>query len=271
MPDRFSLEGKVAVVTGAAGLLGVHHCAALAEAGAHVVATDLHGAPLVELTRRLAQAHDAEMLAVECDVADAASVAALRDGVLDRFAQVDLLVNNAAINERVEDARTAPPGRFEDYPLAAWEQSFKVNVTGTFLCCQAIGSEMARRGKGSIVNVASTYAVVAPDQSLYQDANGHQAFYKSAAYPSTKGAVLSLTRYLAAYWGRQGVRVNALCPGGVENGQGPEFLRRYSERTPLGRMGRPWELGGALVFLASDASDYMTGATLLVDGGFTAW
>jgi len=270
LPAGFSLEGRVAIVTGAAGLLGVQHCAALAEAGAHVVASDLRGEACDQLARSLGQIHGRRMLAVECDVTDAASIAGMRDQVLDAFSAVDLLVNNAAIDEKVESPVAATAGRFEDLPLSAWESSLKVNVTGTFLCCQAIGSDMAKRGRGSIVNIASTYAVVGPDQSLYLNESGQQTFFKSAAYPTSKGAVLALTRYLASYWGRAGVRVNALCPGGVENGQDKEFLRRYSERTPLGRMGRPWELGGALVFLGSDASQYMTGATLLVDGGFTA-
>jgi NAD(P)-dependent dehydrogenase (short-subunit alcohol dehydrogenase family) len=276
----FSLAGRVAVVTGAAGLLGRRHCQALAAAGASVVATDLAAAACEEVARELAEAAPAApgsppapgAMAFAADITRPESVAALRDAVLGRFGRIDVLVNNAALNEKVESPLAAGEVlRFENFPLALWEDSLKVNVTGTFLCCQLLGGEMARRGAGSIVNIASTYAVVAPDQALYRQPDGTQTFFKSAAYPTTKGAVLALTRFLAAYWGRAGVRVNALSPGGVENGQDPGFVARYAARTPLGRMADPSDYEGALVFLASDASRYMTGANLIVDGGWTAW
>ena len=206
------------------------------------------------------------------DVTEPTTLEALRDWILTRWQRIDVLVNNAALNDKVEapslDVDTA---RFEHYPLDRWRRMLDVNVTGVFLPSQILGREMAARGCGSIINVASTYGLVGPDPSLYEREDGTPGFVKSAAYPASKGAVLSFTRFLAAYWGRAGVRVNALVPGGVENGQDDHFRRTYSRRTPLARMADPEDYRGAIVFLASDASRYMTGATLVVDGGFTAW
>lgn len=269
--SHFSLDGRVAVVTGALGLLGRRHCSALAHAGARVVATDLDGDGCAELADELSLETGRPSIGMCADLESPASVRALADWVLGRLGRVDVLVNNAALNEKVEGPKRAAPLGFEDYPLELWESALRVNVTGTFLCCQAIGAAMAAAGSGSIINIASTYALVAPDQSLYTRPDGTQAFIKSAAYPATKAAVLALTRYLAAYWGQRKVRVNALSPGGVRNGQEPHFVERYAERTPLRRMAEPADYEGAVVFLASDASAYMTGANLVVDGGWTAW
>ena len=269
--SSFSLEGRVAVVTGALGLLGRRHCDALAAAGASVVVTDLDPAGCVTRADELAARHGRPMLGHGADVTVRTSVATLRDAVLERFGGVQVLVNDAAVNEKVEAPAGSAPVRFEDYPLDEWERALRVNLTGTFLCCQVFGAVMVKGGGGSIVNISSTYGLVAPDQSLYRRADGSQMFWKSAAYPVTKGGVLALTRYLAAYWGRQGVRVNSLCPGGVRNGQDPHFVARYEERTPLGRMATAADYDGAIVYLASDASAYVTAASLVVDGGFTAW
>jgi NAD(P)-dependent dehydrogenase (short-subunit alcohol dehydrogenase family) len=270
-PGGFSLDGRIAIVTGAAGLLGRAHCAALGAAGAHVVATDLSEEACAALCRDLSRGGPSA-LGVGADVTEPESLVRLRDVVLARFGRIDVLVNNAAIDEKVEregDLGSAPS--FETFPLSSWQRAVNVNLTGVFLCCQILGTPMAKNQGGSIINIASTYGVIAPDQRLYRRSDGTQAFVKSAAYPATKAGVLGLTRYLAAYWGSDGVRVNALSPGGVQNGQDAAFIERYAARTPVGRMAGVDEYRGALLFLASDASSYMTGANLIVDGGFTAW
>jgi NAD(P)-dependent dehydrogenase (short-subunit alcohol dehydrogenase family) len=260
--DSFRLDGRVAIVTGASGLLGQQHVRALAGAGARVVVADLVEPPRLSDTS----------LSVALDVTNQASLIAARERILARFGRIDVLVNNAAINDKFESPEaSAEKSKFENYPLELFQRSLDVNVTGTFLASQVFGSVMARARRGSIVNVASTYGVVGPDQSIYVKPDGTRPFFKSPAYPATKGAVLSFTRYLAAYWGSSGVRVNALSPGGIENGQEPWFIDNYAAKTPLGRMGRADEMAGAILFLASDASSYMTGANLVVDGGWTAW
>jgi NAD(P)-dependent dehydrogenase (short-subunit alcohol dehydrogenase family) len=263
----FDLTGKVAVVTGACGLLGREHCKALAAAGAQVVVTDVNK----EDCRQLAESLGPQHLAISIDVTNTASLEMAKELVLLRYNRLDILVNNAAINDKFEDPLLAgKQSMFEHYPLKLWEQSWQVNVTGVFLCAQVFGSVMVKQGSGSIINVASTYGIVGPDQSIYKNEKGEQAFFKSPAYPVTKSAVLGFTRYLAAYWGAQNIRVNALSPGGVQNGQEDFFVQNYNAKTPLKRMALANDYQGALVFLASDASAYMTGANLVVDGGWTA-
>lgn len=268
MNDVFSLDDRVAVVTGAAGLLGRQHCAALAEAGATVVACDLDAHDARTVAQGLGTGH----LGVALDVTDAEGLVDLRDMILREFGRIDILVNNAAMNDMVEAPLSAgATSAFESYPLTLFRKVLDVNVTGVFLTSQIIGTHMAETGRGSIINIASTYGVVAPDQRLYQRPDGTQSFYKSAAYPASKGAVVMLTKFLATYWSGSGVRANTLSPGGVSNNQNEHFQKLYAARTPLGRMAHPSDYRGALVFLASDASAYMTGHNLLVDGGWTAW
>jgi NAD(P)-dependent dehydrogenase (short-subunit alcohol dehydrogenase family) len=262
------LRGRVAIVTGAAGLLGRRQCAALANAGATVYACDRHAAQARKVAEQVGQPHVGAYL----DVVDGESIMELRDLILTEHGRIDILVNNAALNDAVENPLVgAQESAFENYPVQLFRSVMDVNVTGTFLMSQIIGTVMAEQQRGSIVNVASTYGVVAPDQRIYQDANGQQTMYKGAAYPASKAAVLMLTQYIATYWGSVGVRANALSPGGIYNGQSDVFAERYAQRTPLGRMASPNDYDGALVFLASDASAYMTGHNLIVDGGWTAW
>lgn len=268
---EFDLTGQVAIVTGALGLIGRNHCLALAEAGAHVVVVDLNGEKSQAFAGEISQSYP-EALGIGLDITNKEVVEASKKLILDKFGRIDVLVNNAAINDMFENpTAAAEQSKFENYPLDLFEKSLQVNVTGSFLCAQVYGAYMAGQEKGSIINVASTYGMVGPDQSIYKQPDGTQSFYKSAAYPVTKGAIINFTRFLAAYWGPKGVRVNTLSPGGVENNQDEYFLKNYSNRTPLGRMAQPTDYKGAVVFLASDASSYMTGANLVVDGGWTAW
>jgi NAD(P)-dependent dehydrogenase (short-subunit alcohol dehydrogenase family) len=272
MSELFDLRGKVAVVTGALGLLGRQHCECLAQAGAHVVVVDLEQAACTQLAAALERRHARSSLGMAADIVMPADLVALRNAILARFQRIDVLVNNAALDDKVASgAASAELRAFEHYPLEAFRRALDVNVTGLFLACQVLGSAMAQRGSGSIINVASTYALVGPDQRLYREPDGSQTFFKSPAYPTSKAAVLGFTRFLAAYWGARNVRVNALCPGGVENGQPEPFVHAYASRTPLQRMAAAGDYRGAVVFLASDASSYMSGSCLVVDGGFTAW
>ena len=266
--NLFDLTNKTAIVTGACGLIGRQHCVALAAAGANVVVADINQAVAEAVAAGLP---GGPHLPLAVDVTKPESLAAARDQIIEQFGHIDVLVNNAAINDMFENpALAADLSKFENFPLATFQQVLEVNVTGVFLAAQVFGTPMAAQGSGSIINVASTYGIVGPDQRIYRNAAGEQTFYKSPSYPMTKGAVVNFTRYLAAYWGSKGVRVNTLSPGGVENSQDAFFVQQYSAKTPLGRMAAATDYQGAVVFLASEASAYMTGANLVVDGGWTA-
>jgi NAD(P)-dependent dehydrogenase (short-subunit alcohol dehydrogenase family) len=267
----FSLRGKVALVTGGLGLIGRQLCEGLLEAGANLVLADLDGDACRRRAEELAVGFARPVRGYRVDVTDPGSLTALREATSAHGGQIDVLVNSAAVNDVFDEGTAAQQSRFENYPLAQFQRALDVNLTGTFLACQILGAAMARRGSGSIINIASTYGLVAPDQRIYQRADGTQAFWKSPAYPASKGGVLAFTRYLAAYWAPQGVRVNVLSPGGVQDGQDEHFVHNYAARTPLGRMARAHEYRAPVVFLASDGSSYMTGANLVVDGGWTAW
>lgn len=266
--DIFDLEGKVAIVTGATGLLGKEHCKALASSGANVVALDLNEDKCLEFADML----PTESLGLAADITNSDSIMRAKELIVNKFGKIDVLINNAAINDMVESPISMlESSKFENYPLELFKKVLDVNVVGTFLSSQIFGQEMLKNHRGSIINIASTYGIVAPDQSLYQDSEGNQLFYKSPVYPTSKGAVLAFTRFLAAYWGEKGIRVNSITPGGVENNQNGAFIKRYSERTPLKRMAQLNDYWGAVIYLASDASQYVTGANLVVDGGWTIW
>lgn len=268
--ELFDLSGRVAVITGGAGLLGYHHGAILAEAGANVVLLDLAAANPALRGEQLEMAHGPRCLGLAADITREDSVMAARDAVLGEFGRVDILINNAANNPKVEDQKPGQPwSRLENFPLATWEADIAVGLTGAFLCSRVFGQQMAQRGGGVILNVASDLAVIAPDQRLYRQEGlaEHEQPVKPVTYSVVKTALLGLTRYLATYWVHQGVRVNAISPGGVFNGQPESFTAKLHELIPMARMAHKDEYQGAVLFLCSDASSYMTGQNLIVDGG----
>jgi len=275
-PDLFRLEGRTAFVTGAAGFLGQEYAEALLEAGANVVFADVDGERAAAAAARHGDAHGDRAWSVVCDVASSESVEAATEAACGRFGRIDVLVNNAALTAKVGSAQMrdyfAP---FEEYPLDVWERALAVNLTGVFLCCQAVGRRMAAQGRGSIINISSTYGLGGPDQRIYTGVTNPYdpdlPLNTPIPYSATKAAVLGVTRYLATYWGERGVRVNCLTPGGTYEEHEPAFVSAYSARVPMGRMAHHDEYRGAILFLASDASSYMTGANLVVDGGWTAW
>jgi NAD(P)-dependent dehydrogenase (short-subunit alcohol dehydrogenase family) len=274
LPALFDLSGRAAIVTGGAGLLGSEFCKTLVEAGARVVIAELELPAAERLAVELNKDSQAGVraLAVKTDVTDPASVQVMVEAVLQAFGRLDILVNSAALDPKFDPEHSAGPqsSAFEEYPLAAWRLALEVNLTGAFLCCQAAVRPMLEQGRGVIVNLCSIYGLAAPDQRMYQQ-EGKPPQYKPAYYSVTKAGILGLTQYLAAYYAGRNIRVNALSPGGVYNGHDAEFVKAYSARAVMGRMAQKNEMNGALLYLVSDASAYMTGANLVVDGGWTAW
>ena len=270
--SAFDLAGRVILITGGAGLLGAEHAAAIAEAGGVAVIADVRAGDAERVARETNERYGGSASAVELDVTSRASCEAALERVLATHARLDGLVNNAALNPKVEGAGLSPT-RFENYSLELWNRELSVGLTGAFLSAQVFGSYMAAHGGGVIVNVASDLGLIAPDQRIYRRPGlaPHEQPVKPVTYSVVKGGLVTLTKYLATYWADAGVRVNALCPGGVFAGQPEEFVEKLSQLIPMGRMARRDEYRAALVFLCSNASSYMTGSNLVIDGGRTCW
>ena len=264
----FDLRNRIAIITGGAGLLGYHHGAILASAGARVVLLDLPAANPQARASQLEDEYGSETLGLTTDITSEASLEHALAQILGKFGRVDILINNAANNPKVEDGNTTW-SRLENFPLDVWEADIRVGLTGAFLCSRLFGAEMAKRKSGVILNVASDLALIAPDQRLYrvEGLPDDQQPVKPVTYSVVKTGLLGLTRYLATYWSSANIRVNALSPGGVFNSQSDIFLSRVTQLIPMERMANRDEYQGAVLFLCSDASSYMTGANLIVDGG----
>lgn len=269
---RFDLSGKTALITGAAGLLGAEHAAALLECDARVVLTDISNAQLAGAVRKLKnEFQSADILAYEMDVSSPEAIHAVHQALFGQGIQIDILVNNAAIDPKVKDETgIVETSRLENFPREQWDLQLAVGLTGAFLCSQVFGTAMAESGKGGVIlNIASDLSVLAPDQRLYRREGLAEAMQpvKPVTYSVIKAGLVGLTRYLATYWAGQSVRSNALSPGGVFNGQGEEFVQRLSRLIPLGRMAKRDEYRAAVQFLCSDGSKYMNGQNVLIDGG----
>jgi len=263
--DMFNLQGKVAVVTGAAGLIGGAYGKALASFGANVILCDLEDKATSAMSQELADKYGVQCMALTADVTSREDWQNLVSKVSGRFDSIDVLVNNAGFTNK-----TGVDGYsegFETFSDEAWQGIMEVNLTGVFLGCQIVGNLMKGQGSGSIINIASLYGVVSPNHRIYASTGVNQP----VAYAVSKAGVIALTKYLAAYWGTTGVRVNAITPGGIYDNHTDPFLERFKRLNPMGRMGNREELCGALIYLASDASTYVTGHNLVVDGGWTIW
>jgi NAD(P)-dependent dehydrogenase (short-subunit alcohol dehydrogenase family) len=271
--DLFDLTGRVAVITGGTGLLGQQHAEAVAGAGGIPVLADIRLEAVEPQGSAFKQRFGAQASAIQTDISDPESIKALLGEVLKRFGRVDILINNAANNPKMEKTADVEFSRLENFPLKQWEADLSVGLTGAFLCSQILGSEMAKQKRGVIVNVASDLAVIAPDQRLYRKPglSDEQQPVKPVTYSVVKTGLIGLTRYLATYWAEAGIRVNAISPGGVYNNQPEEFIQRLANLIPLGRMANANEYQAAILFLCSDASSYMTGTNLVIDGGRSCW
>lgn len=273
--DAFDLSGRVAVITGGTGLLGIKHAEAVAELGGSPVLVDLDQQRAEETAAALSERYGVDALGVATDITQPAGVEVLKGQVMERFGRVDILINNAANNPKVEGGSITGShwSRFEGFPLDVWNQDIAVGLTGAFLCAQVFGTEMARAGGGVILNIASDLGIIAPDQRIYRKdgESEDEQMVKPVTYSVVKSGLVGLTRYLSTYWPQRGVRANTLAPGGVYVDQDEAFVGRLTNLIPMGRMAEKDEYKAAVAFLISDASSYMNGAVLNMDGGRTAW
>lgn len=270
MFNYFRLDGKNAIVTGGAGILGSNFCKGLASAGANVAIVDINIEHAREIAKEITAEYSVKAEAVYCDLTSEQSVKDMVQAVVQEFGNINILHNNAAGKSSDLEAFFAP---FEEYDLEQWKEIMATNLDSMFLVAKHVGKVMKAQAKGgSIIQTASIYGVMGPDNRIYEGSYYlNREINTPAIYSASKGGVVALTKYLATYWAKDGIRVNTITPGGVESGQNDAFKEKYSNRIPMGRMAKPEEIVGALIYLASDASSYVTGQNILVDGGLSAW
>ena len=259
-PEKFSLKDKIAVVTGGAGLIGKSVAIGLAQAGAKVYVADINEKAGIEIEKQNKNS-DLKLKWIELDITDVSSISSCINKVVKDDKRIDIWINCAY--PRTSDWSD----KFEDIKYESWKKNVDMHMNGYFLCCQKIAKQMKKQKKGSIINFSSIYGVVGPDFSIYEETNTTMP----AAYSAIKGGIITFTKYLSTYYAKHGIRVNAICPGGIYDNQPQAFVKKYEEKTPLGRMGKPEEIASSAIFLASDASSYITGHVLMIDGGWTAW
>ncbi len=270
---EFLLTNKVILITGANGLIGREVADAVGSAGANLALLDMASKDeMNNYATELSEKYSIKSKSYCANITDTDQINLIVNEIIDSFGRIDVLINLAAIDAKFdEDIDEVPKTAFEDFPMDLWRKSIEVNMTGTFNVTQQVVRKMLKQKGGNIINVASTYSLVSPNQNLYKfDGEGEQLF-KPVDYVATKSMLPNFTRYLATFYGKKGIRVNTIVPHGVVNNASDKFIRNFSKLSPLGRMCNKAELRGPFIFLASDASSYMTGSTLMVDGGWTAW
>ena len=271
--QSFDLTGKVAVITGGAGLLGEKHAEVIAEFGGIPILLDIDEKKGNEKAQRISKEYQVDCAFKLCDLTDESQISSVRDSLLSKFGQIDILINNAAIDPKIKENSEINLSRLEHFSIDQWNLEMAVGLTGAMLCSKVFGYEMAKKGKGVILNISSDLGIIAPDQRIYKKDGlpENEQPVKPVTYSVIKHGLIGLTKYLATYWADKGVRCNALCPGGIYNNQPDEFVNKISNLIPLGRMADEDEYKASVVFMASDASIYMNGSVVSMDGGRSCW
>lgn len=271
----FFIRDKVAIVTGGGGLIGKKHAEAILTGGGIAVLLDVSDVALTKVKGELEKEFaEARIESFVVDITNKEALLVIRESLMKKYGHIDILINNAANNPKVEGgAKNLGALRFHQFPLEMWEADIAVGLTGAMLCAQIFGEIMEGKGSGVILNIGSDYGIIAPDQRVYrkEGISEEEQIIKPVSYSVVKHGMIGLTKYLAVYWADKGIRVNTLCPASLENGQDPEFVQKLSNLIPMGRMSKPEEYVCTVLYMISDASSYMTGSTVLLDGGRTSW